>query len=257
MEKESPQPKMVKYTIEVKMEKIIKRIEEFIKERTKGLGCVLGISGGVDSAVVAYLSVNALGKDKVHGMLMPYDKQSTEDAKLVAENLGISYEIINIKPIIDAFKQEAPHYFNTKLSEGNLRARIRMCFLYGCSNTKEVIVAGTTNKSEMLIGYVTKYGDSGVDFEPIAHLYKTQVWELARELSKVGFPEKIIRKDPSGELWDGQTDENELGFNYYTLDDVLKGKTKGIEQKVIEKIEMLKKNSQHKRQMPDSLKVLE
>lgn len=236
------------------MEKIIKRIEEFIKERTDGLGCVLGISGGLDSAVVAYLSVSALGKDKVHGMLMPYNEQSTEDAKLVAENLGISYEIINIKPIIDAFKQEAPHYFNTKFTEGNLRARVRMCFLYGCSNTKNIVVVGTTNKSEMLIGYFTKHGDGGVDFEPIVHLYKTQVWELAKYIN---VPDRIIEKEPSAELWDGQTDKKELDFDYYTLDDILKGKTDGIKQKIIKKVKRLRKNSQHKRRMPDSLEGFE
>lgn len=237
----------------MKLEKTIKKIETFLKENTQDLnGCVLGISGGVDSAVVAYLSVNALGKEKVHGILMPYDKQSTQDALLVAEKLGISYETINIKPIVDAFKQAAPQYFNAKLSEGNLRARIRMCLLYGYANTKKMIVTGTGNKSEIMIGYFTKHGDGAVDVLPIAHLYKTQVWEVAKQLK---IPKSIVEKVPSAELWDGQTDENELGINYYTLDEILKGETKSIETELIEKVDKMVKNSAHKRSTPPSLEV--
>lgn len=236
----------------MKLEKTIKKIETFLKENTQDLnGCVLGISGGVDSAVVAYLSVNALGKEKVHGILMPYDKQSTQDALLVAEKLGISYETINIKPIVEAFKQAAPQYFNAKLSEGNLRARIRMCLLYGCSNTKKMIVTGTGNKSEIMIGYFTKHGDGAVDVLPIAHLYKTQVWEVAKQLQ---IPKNIVEKAPSAELWDGQTDENEIGLDYYTLDNILQGKKEGIEKKLVERVEKLKKGSWHKRILPRGVK---
>lgn len=240
-------------TMPIRMEKVAKRIENFIKEKTKGLdGCVLGISGGIDSTVIAYLSVNALGKDKVHGVLMPYDKQNTEDAKLVAENLGINYEIINIKPVVKIFKKVAPHYFDTNLSEGNLRARIRMCFLYGCANTKRSLVLGTGNKSELMIGYLTKYGDGGVDIEPIGHLYKTEVWELAKHIK---VPKKIIEKAPSAELWDGQTDENELGFDYYILDKILQGETNDVEGSLIEKVNKMVKNSAHKREVPPSLEA--
>lgn len=237
----------------MRYKKIIKEIEGFIKERARCVdGGVIGISGGIDSAVVAYLSVNALGKTNVRGVLMPCGKQSTEDAKFVAETLGISYEILNIKPIVDVFKQVAPHYFSTKLSEGNLRARIRMCLLYGCANTNQMVVMGTGNKSEMMIGYFTKYGDGGVDLEPIAHIYKTQIWEIARHLK---VPNKIIEKSPSAELWDGQTDEGELGFNYYTLDKILKGETDGIEKGLVDHVNRMVKNSAHKRQMPSSLEV--
>jgi len=234
----------------MKYKKTIKEIELFIKERTQGLeGGVIGLSGGIDSTVVAYLAVRALGKEKVYGLLLPYDKQSTDDGELVAKKLGIDYDIINIKPIVEAFEKQSQH-FEGDLPKGNLMARVRMCLIYGVANKQKRLVLGTTNKSEMEIGYVTKHGDGAADMEPIAHLYKTELWELAYGLS---IPKRIIEKKPSAELWEGQTDENELGFNYQTLDKYLKGETEGIEKKVIERIEELRKNSWHKRKMPSNL----
>lgn len=203
-----------------KLKKEAKRIEKFILDRCKSLnGGVIGLSGGIDSAVVAYLSVRALGRDNVLGILMPYGNQSTEDAELVAKKLGIDYDIINIKPLVETFEKQAK-YFGGELPKGNLMARIRMCLLYGAANQKRRLVLGTTNKSEYLISYYTLWGDGGVDIEPIVQLYKTQLWELAKEL---GVPEKIIKKAPSAGLWEGQTDEGELGITYQNLDAILEG----------------------------------
>ena len=249
-----------KKKLEDKMEykSMMKKIEKFIQKRTDGLeGCVLGLSGGIDSTFVAYLSVRALGKEKVYGIIMPYGSQSVEDGELVAKKLGINYDIINIKPIVDTACSKSNH-FEDKLALGNLMARVRMCMLYGAANKKNMLVMGTTNKSEMEIGYFTKYGDGGVDLEPIANLYKTQVWEFSKKIKNpVKLPKRIIEKKPTAELWEGQTDEKELGFDYYTLDKVLQGKTEGIEEKVLEKIESLRKNSLHKKKMPVQMEVLE
>ena len=237
----------------MKYKETIKKINQFIRGRSKGLnGGVIGLSGGIDSTVVAYLSVRALGKEKVYGLILPYGKQSTEHGELIAKQLGIDYDIINIKPMVDAFEKQAK-YFEEELPKGNLMARVRMCLLYGAANKMGRLVLGTTNKSEMEIGYFTKHGDGAVDIEPIVHLYKTEVWKLAEELKEPEVPKEIIEKKPSAELWKGQTDENELGFSYYTLDRYLKGETEGIEKKVIERIENLRKSSWHKKQMPSNL----
>lgn len=236
----------------MKYQKTMEQIEKFIKKRTQSLaGGIIGLSGGIDSAVVAYLAVRALGRENVYGLSMPYGKQSTEDAELVAKKLGIAYDIIDIKPVVDIFENQA-RYFEEKLPKGNLMARVRMCLLYGAANQRNMLVLGTTNKSEMEIGYFTKHGDGAVDIEPIAHLYKTQVWELAEEL---GVPGNVIEKKPSADLWAGQTDEGELGFSYHTLDKVLQGKTEGVEQKVLERIKNLRKNSWHKKEMPQGVEV--
>ncbi len=231
-------------------EEEIKRIENFIRERVGNLnGGVIGLSGGIDSSVIAFISVKALGKDKVYGLILPYGDQDTNDGELVAKELGINYEIININPMVEAFEQNAS-FFGKTLPKGNLMARIRMCLLYGAANEKNMLVLGTTNKSEMEIGYFTKYGDGAVDIEPIVHLYKTQVWKLAE---KLGIPKQIIEKKPSAGLWDGQTDEDELGFSYPTLDKVLQGKIEGIEKSVLRRIEKLRRNSWHKKEMPQGM----
>ena len=227
----------------------IKRIERFIKTKTKGLcGGVIGLSGGIDSTVVAYLAARALGKENVCGLLLPHGGQSIEDGRMIAENLGIGYRIVDIKSIVSEFEGISFESFYGYLSKGNLMARVRMCFLYGVANSENKLVIGTTNRSELAIGYFTKYGDGGVDIEPIAHLYKTQVIELARELE---IPEKIILKEPSAEVWYGQTDRNELGFDYQTLDAYLQGRV--IVKEIADKIDVLIKNSRHKRCMPSNL----
>lgn len=233
-------------------EKIAKQIEDFLKEKTESLnGGVIGISGGIDSAVVAFLSVRALGKSKVYGLLMPYGKQNTQDAEEVAKILGISYDIVNIKPLVKKFEKALP-FFGEKLTKGNLMARVRMCLLYGAANQQKKLVLGTTNKSEFLIAYYTKYGDGGVDIEPIGDLYKTEVWELAKHL---GVPQRIIEKTPSADLWPDQTDEGEIGMDYHTLDKILQGETEGIDSRLIEKVEHLKRSSEHKRKTPPIAEV--
>lgn len=203
----------------MKYNHITKQIEDFIREQTKGLGGgVIGLSGGIDSTLVAYLAVNALGKDRVHGLIMPYEtSKDTDDALQVTKILNLSPEIFNITSQVDLYQNTG--YFHDKISKGNLMARTRMCLLYGIANEKNMLVLGTSNKSEIGIGYFTKYGDGGVDIEPIGDLYKTEVRELAKFL---GIPDNIIYKDPSAGLWEGQTDEEELGIDYITLDKFLK-----------------------------------
>ncbi len=207
---------------------------------------ILGLSGGIDSAVSAAISARALGKENTWGISMPYADQSTEDADLVVRTLGIRSHEVNIENIVNDFD-----FLNLKkLGKGNIKARVRMTILYGFAEKLNGLVVGTGNKSELEIGYITKYGDGGVDIEPLGNLYKTEVKEVAKVL---GLPKKIIEKTPSAELWEGQTDENELGMNYEELDAVLKGKiTQG---KIYEKVQKMRKISTHKKNMPPLFKV--
>ncbi|MCK4670468.1 MAG: NAD+ synthase [Nanoarchaeota archaeon] len=233
-------------------EKIIKKIEDFIREKAGGMnGVVLGISGGIDSTVVAWLAVRALGKDKMFGILMPYGTQDTRDAMKVVELLGIQHQVINIKPFADAIAKDAM-FFDDKIALGNLMARIRMSLLYGAANTMKRLVIGTGNKSELEIGYFTKYGDGGVDFEPIGGLYKTEVWQIAEYL---GVPTHLIVKEPSAGLYNGQTDEEEIGFNYHIIDKILKGEIGDIPTEHVNKINKMRQSAQHKLAMPPSLKL--
>jgi NAD+ synthase len=203
------------------------RIIDFIRNeiRKAGVdGAVMGISGGIDSALAATLTVTALGKDKVLGIHMPESSltpsEDSKDAKTLADWLGIEFQTIDISGIISAFMAAIPESESAdRLSMGNLKARIRMSFLYFHANRMNRMVIGTGNKTEILLGYFTKYGDGGVDLEPIGGLYKTDVWELSRRL---GIPESIITKKPSAGLWAGQTDEAELGISYLKVDEVLK-----------------------------------
>lgn len=208
------------------LEKAQHAIIDFIRQKTREAGvsgAVVGISGGIDSALTATLTVKALGADKVLGIHMPEagltPGADSEDAKALADWLGIEYRTIDISGIVSAFMAAVPESEAAdRLSRGNLKARIRMSLLYFHANQLNRMVMGTGNKTEILLGYYTKYGDGGVDIEPIGILYKTEVWELAR---KLGVPEPIINKKPSAGLWAGQTDEAELGMSYETLDRAL------------------------------------
>ena len=194
------------------------RIVEWIQATFVAKGfekVVIGISGGLDSAVVATLLVKALGQDSVMGYLLPYGVQTDiADSKSVIRNLDIQCSEVNIRPIIDAF--EGTDISNLRL--GNLQARTRMMILYDASVIHNALVAGTGNKTELDLGYFTLHGDGACALEPIGHLYKTEVRQLAEYLE---VPERIIEKAPSAGLWEGQTDEEELGGNYEEIDEIL------------------------------------
>ncbi|MDI9617909.1 NAD+ synthase [Methanothermobacter sp.] len=199
------------------------KIEDFIKARVADSGTdgvVLGLSGGVDSSTVAYLAADALGPDRVLGIIMPSATTPPEDlkhAEMVAVETGIEYEMVDIEPILEAFSGICGHR-PSRLAVANLKPRARMMVLYYHANSMNRLVAGTGNRTELLVGYFTKYGDGGVDILPIGGLYKKQVRMLAEEL---GVPSEIISKAPSAGLWPGQTDEKELGISYNVLDEIL------------------------------------
>ncbi len=186
-------------------------------------GAVIGLSGGIDSTLTAYLAVDAIGAENVLGLLLPEkgitSEQDIEDALEVVKILGIEHKVIEISPILRSFSKAIPYFDKTSLSaNGNLKARTRMCILYYHTNLMRRMVVGTGNKTELLLGYFPKYGDGGVDIEPLGSLYKTQVRGLARYM---GIPARIIDKTPTAGLWKGQTDEGELGVQYEAADKIL------------------------------------
>ncbi|WP_298517475.1 NAD+ synthase [uncultured Methanobrevibacter sp.] len=204
-------------------EKTKQTIVDFIKSKvneSKTDGVVVGLSGGIDSTLVAHLSCEALGKENVFGIVMPSATTPAEDSIHgidIAQKLGIDYKEIPIDSILNEFLSVSQLEDND-LAIGNLKARIRMSLIYYYANQKNYLVTGTGNKSEILIGYFTKHGDGACDFEPIGDLYKTEVFELSRLLD---VPTEIIDKPPRAGLWDNQTDEAEIGMNYDLLDQIL------------------------------------
>ena len=210
------------------LDTIATSLMRFIHDRVRPPGRgIIGLSGGLDSSTVAYLAAEALGPGHVTGLIMPSATSPPDDqtdARLVADRLGIEYRVIDIQPLIDTAILQAP-FFQEPLARGNLMARLRMTQLYGMANTSGGLVIGTDNLTEARLGYFTKYGDGGVDLNPLGELYKTQVRLLARHL---GVPARIIHKAPSAGLWEGQTDEAELGLDYHRIDRVLLGRELGF-----------------------------
>jgi len=214
-------------------------------------GIVLGLSGGVDSSVVAALAKEAVGKQRLLALLLPChsQKEDLKDARLVARKLGIKTKILDLSQIYDNLIRILPKAGS--LARANLKPRLRMLVLYYFANKLNYLVCGTGNKSEILLGYFTKHGDGATDILPIGDLLKSEVRKLARQL---GIPAHIITKPPTAGLWPGQTDEGEMGITYAVLDDILErieNKQKQIlsKEKINRVKEMIKK-SEHKRQGP-------
>ena len=223
------------------MNKIIKAIQKFYKDNNFKKA-IIGISGGIDSAVVCALLVKALGKEKIIAVYLPNrTKTDFNDVKELTKKLKLNLYEKDIGDAVDAIAK----YFKNKLTIANITSRIRMVNLYAYANDFGGFVCGTTNLSEYEIGYFTKFGDGACDFEPIMHLYKSQVYKLAHELN---IPENIIDKAPSATLWPGQTDEKEMGVTYDEIEKYLKKQTISKESKLI--IDKLVKNSYHKRRLP-------
>ena len=208
---------------EIDCEKTKDAIVEFIKSKvsdSKTDGIVVGLSGGIDSTLIAYLSCEAVGKENVFGIIMPSATTPAEDSIHgieIAQNLGIEYKEIAIDSILNKYLTLTQLEENS-LAIGNLKARIRMSIIYYYANAKNYLVSGTGNKSEILIGYFTKHGDGACDMEPIGDLYKTEVYKLSEFLN---IQKEIIDKPPRAGLWTNQTDEDEIGMSYDLLDKIL------------------------------------
>ncbi|MDK2821966.1 MAG: synthase [Clostridia bacterium] len=233
--------------------KMTSDLVNWLKEQVKAAGAkgvVIGLSGGIDSAVVAALCRRAFPENCL-GVIMPChsNPKDAEDAELVAEHLSMPVVTVNLDSVYDqlvlTLTGEPYDPRKKNLAFANLKPRLRMLTLYFKANEKNYLVIGTGNRSELKVGYFTKYGDGGVDLLPLANLVKAEVWELARYLN---IPEKIINKAPSAGLWSGQTDEDEMGITYEVLDNYLLTGEAPPEAK--NKIEKMAASSEHKRRTP-------
>jgi len=244
--------------------RIAKRIEQFVlgyvlKSSAKGL--VIGLSGGLDSSVVLKLAVNALGATKVIGIVMPSEitpEEDTDHAIEIAKSLGIKYLVIDISPLLARYDELLSA---NKRARGNLMARIRMSILYYQASISGYLVAGTSDRSEVMIGYFTKWGDGAADILPIAGLYKMQVRALAKFL---GISTSIVEKKSSPQLWQGHLAEEEIGMDYETIDSILYllidsklrpkeiSKKLSIKEEQVVRIKNMIEASKHKRALPAS-----
>ena len=244
-------------------------ITEFIRAQLRQAGferALLGLSGGIDSALVAYLLIEAIGSENVLAVLMPYrtsSPQSRADAEEVVGRLGCASDLVDISPMVDAYFESGARTDAAPLRRGNFMARTRMMVLYDQSVAWSGLVVGTGNKTETLIGYSTLWGDSASAFNPIGDLYKSQIRQLSMDM---GVPEAIIAKAPSADLWPGQTDEQEVGFSYAMVDRILfrlvdrrrsidEVVADGFERQLVECVDRMVAGSEFKRQVPPIAKV--
>ena len=253
-------------SLEINAHSVVDVLVRFLAEEVKKAGFsrgVLGLSGGIDSSVSAVLAAKALGPENVTGVIMPYrasSPESAEHAELVAKKLGIHHETVDITPMVDAYfkERQADH-----IRRGNKMARERMSILYDYSAALKALVIGTSNKTELLLGYGTLYGDTASALNPVGDLYKTQLRGLARHLE---VPEEIAAKRPSADLWAGQTDEEELGFSYEQVDRVLymlvderkrvqEVIDAGFEEVFVNRITQMIRRSHYKRRLPVIAKI--
>ena len=253
--------------LDLNLKEVHNELVEFLRENFKKAGfskAVLGLSGGIDSALVAYLLRDALGKENVLAIMMPYkssNPDSLNHAKLVVEDLKINAKSIEITDMIDAyFKNEKEA---SSLRMGNKMARERMSILFDYSSKENALVVGTSNKTEIYVGYSTQFGDSACALNPIGDLYKTNIWDLSRYLK---IPNELIEKKPSADLWEGQTDEQEMGLTYKEADQVLyrmleENKTveevlaEGFNKDLVDNIVRRMNRSEYKRRMPLIAKI--
>lgn len=213
-------------------------------------GVVVALSGGIDSAVVTGLCARALGARDVLGLILPCysNPVDAQDAELVADVWGIPVATIDLGPAYDALLSALPA--GSDLANANIKPRLRMITLYHYANTLGRMVVGTGNRSELMVGYYTKYGDGGVDLLPLAGIYKHQVRDVARD---IGVPQRIIDRPPSAGLWEGQTDEAEMGISYAVLDATLEaiqqGDTSSVDPEVLRRVSRMIAGSEHKRRL--------
>lgn len=251
--------------LELDWREVEEKIKRFIRdyvEKVGAHGIVLGLSGGIDSCTVAALSALAIGGEKVLALMLPEKEtcnvEDIKHAEAVAEKFGLKAAKIDITPVLEAFYSSIPDFDSgDNLCKGNIKARTRMIYIYYYANKFNMLVCGSSDKSETMMGYFTKWGDVAADISPIMDLYKTQVRRLARH---IGVPEEIVAKPSSPGLWPGQFAEEELGASYEILDLILYGlehfmetreiaKQLSVEEEIVEKIKRRWLASEHKRRL--------
>lgn len=263
--------KLTSSCLEMDFPELEKRITRFIREYVENAGAdgiVLGLSGGIDSSMAAALSSLSIGGERVIGLMLPeketFNQQDIDDAKIIAEKYQIKTKICDMTTVLERFYEGIPVFDKTdRLCKGNIKARTRMIYLYYFANKLNRIVCGSSDKSETMMGYFTKWGDVAADISPLMDLYKTQVRKLALHL---GFPERIALKPSTPALWPNQLAESELGIKYEILDLILYGLERfisteeiadqlNIQKRIVNEVKSRWLATEHKRRMPLTAKT--